>query len=77
MSDPRLNAHFLERLARRSGGRVIAPGDVPRLPDLLTAGIPAARVSATRDLWHTGWSFAAIVLLLGTEWVLRRRWGLR
>jgi hypothetical protein len=77
MSDPRLNAHFLERLARRTGGRVIAPGDVPRLPDLLTAGIPAARVSATRDLWHTGWSFAAIVLLLGTEWVLRRRWGLR
>jgi hypothetical protein len=77
MSDPRLNVQFLERLARRSGGRVIVPGDVPRLPDLLTAGIPAARLSATRDLWHNGWSFAAIVMLLGTEWVLRRKWGLR
>jgi hypothetical protein len=77
MSDPRLNVQFLERLARRSGGRVMAPGDVANLPDLLTAGIPAARLSATRDLWHTGWSFAAIVLLLGTEWVLRRKWGLR
>ncbi len=77
MSDPRLNVQFLERLARRSGGRVIAAGDVPRLPDLLTAGIPAARLSATRDLWNTGWSFAAIVMLLGTEWILRRRWGMR
>jgi uncharacterized membrane protein len=77
MSDPRLNVQFLQRLARESGGRVIAPSDVASLPDLLTAGIPAARLSATRDLWHTGWSFGAIVLLLGTEWVLRRKWGLR
>ena len=77
MSDPRLNAQFLERLARKSGGRVIAPGDTTRLPDLLAAGIPAARLSATRDLWHNGWSFAAIVMLLGTEWVLRRKWGMR
>jgi hypothetical protein len=77
MSDPRLNVQFLERLARRSGGRVMAAGDVTGLPDLLTAGIPAARLSATRDLWHTGWSFAAIVMLLGTEWVLRRKWGMR
>jgi hypothetical protein len=29
-----------------------------------------------RDLWNTGWSLAAIVVLLGCEWLLRRRVGL-
>jgi hypothetical protein len=77
MADPRLNGQFLERLARTSGGRVITNGEERKLPDLLSAGIPAARLIATRDLWHNGWSFAALVLLLGTEWVLRRRWGMR
>ena len=77
MSDPRLNMHLLERVARASGGRVIAPGEGPALLEALRAGIPAARLSVTHDLWHNGLSFAAIVMLLGTEWVLRRRWGLR
>jgi hypothetical protein len=39
--------------------------------------VPAAVLSVRRDLWHNGWSFAVIVLLLGAEWVVRRRWGLR
>ena len=34
-------------------------------------------LAATADLWNTGWSFGAIVLLLSAEWVLRRLWGLR
>jgi hypothetical protein len=29
-----------------------------------------------RDVWHTGWSLALIVALLGLEWVWRRRVGL-
>lgn len=56
---------------------MIAPGDGAALRDALTAAVPAARLAVTEDLWHTGWSFAALVLLLGAEWILRRRWGLR
>ncbi|OFW11538.1 MAG: hypothetical protein A3H96_22805 [Acidobacteria bacterium RIFCSPLOWO2_02_FULL_67_36] len=77
MTDPRLNTQLLERLASASGGHVTAPADVRRLVDRLRAGVPAARRAAERDLWHNGWSFAVILLLLGAEWILRRRWGLR
>jgi uncharacterized membrane protein len=77
MTDPRLNLQVLQRIARRSGGRMIAEGDGATLVEALRSGAPAAQVAVTRDLWHNAWSFAAIVLLLGAEWILRRRWGLR
>jgi hypothetical protein len=30
-----------------------------------------------QELWQTPWLFAAVILLLAGEWVLRRQWGLR
>ncbi len=77
MTDPRLNMPLLQRVAQASGGRVLGESDVPALADSLRSRLPAAALAATRDLWNTGWSFAAIVLLLTAEWVLRRQWGLR
>jgi uncharacterized membrane protein len=77
MTDPRLNAELLERLAFASGGRVIAPGDAAALAAALRDAVPAATLAVRRDLWHNAWSFLAIVTLLAGEWVLRRRWGLR
>jgi uncharacterized membrane protein len=77
MTDPRVNLLVLQRVALASGGRVIAPGDASDLVDDLLANVPAATLMVRRDLWHTGWSFIAILALLAAEWVLRRRWGLR
>ncbi len=77
MSDPRLNVRVLQRLALSSGGRVVERGEVGALVNDLSAAVPAAALLVQRDLWHNGWSFAAILALLGTEWLLRRRWGLR
>lgn len=77
MADPRLNVEVLRRIARTSGGRLVAPGEMAALLTTLSAGIPDSRLPIQRDLWHNGWSFAAVVVLLGTEWVLRRRWGMR
>ena len=77
MADPRLNLQVLQRVALRSAGRVLVPGETAALRDRLRAAVPAARLAVTRDMWHTGWSFAAILALLMSEWVLRRRWGLR
>ena len=77
MTDPRLNLPVLQRVAFASGGRLISDAEIGALPDLLRAGVPAAMLSVRRDLWHNAWSFAAIVALLGAEWILRRRWGLR
>ena len=77
MTDPRLNLALLERVASATGGQVMAEEQIGSLTELLRARVPAAMLSLRRDLWHNGWSFAAIVLLLGAEWVVRRRWGLR
>jgi uncharacterized membrane protein len=77
MSDPRLNLQVLGRVTAATGGQVIAATGVESLTELLRDRVPAAVLSVRRDLWHNGWSFAAIVLLLGAEWVVRRRWGLR
>jgi uncharacterized membrane protein len=77
MTDPRLNAQLLQRVALASGGRLVSAGDATAIVDGLRAGLPAARLAVTHDLWHNGWSFAAIVMLLAAEWLLRRRWGLR
>jgi uncharacterized membrane protein len=77
MADPRLNVQLLQRVAAATGGRLVNEDEVDALAGLLRARIPAAVLSVRRDLWHNGWSFAAIALLLGAEWLLRRRWGLR
>jgi uncharacterized membrane protein len=77
MADPRLNVRVLQRIAAAWEGRVIESGDIAALPGQLRAAIPSAAIVARRDLWHNGWSFAGLVLLLAGEWLLRRRWGMR
>lgn len=77
MTDPRLNVQVLQRIALRSGGRLVNAGEMAALSERLRAAVPAARLTTTHELWHSGWSFAAILVLLSAEWLLRRRWGLR
>jgi uncharacterized membrane protein len=77
MTDPRLNTPVLERIALASGGRLVTPQDIGTVVDALRRRAPAARLAVTHDVWDTGWSFVALVLLLGAEWIVRRRWGLR
>ncbi|MGI8671247.1 MAG: hypothetical protein ACR2LU_01425, partial [Luteitalea sp.] len=76
--DPRRNDAVLRRLAERSGGAVIAPDELGGLPARIrrAAAAPTARL-VERDVWHNGWTFVGLSALLGTEWALRRRWGLR
>jgi uncharacterized membrane protein len=77
MTDPRLNEDTLQRVARASGGAVLAAGDTGALVDRLQGAAPGAVLALRRDLWHTGWSFAILAGLLAAEWLLRRRFGLR
>ena len=77
MTDPRLNLPVLQRVTLRSGGALVTSGETAALAQRLRAAVPAARLAVTYELWHTGWSFAAILALLTSEWVLRRRWGLK
>ena len=77
MTDPRLNEDTLQRVARASGGLVLAAGDTATLVDRLNGAAPGAVLALRRDLWHTGWSFTVLAGLLASEWLLRRSWGLR
>ena len=77
MTDPRLNEDTLQRVARASGGAVLAAGDTAALVARLSAAAPASVLALRKDLWHTGWSFAILAGLLAAEWLARRAWGLR
>lgn len=75
--DPRLNEAYLRRLARSTGGRYVRAADASDIASWLQSSTPADGTPERRDLWHEPWAFAAIVLLLSAEWILRRVWGLR
>ncbi len=77
MTDPRLNEDTLQRVARASGGAVLAASDTKGLIDRLSVVAPAAALAMRKDLWHTGWSFGILIALLAAEWLTRRTWGLK
>ncbi len=70
---PETDHGLLSRLAKESGGTVIAPTELNRLPDLL----PRREVRITlapdeHELWDTPLALILILLLLTTEWIGRR-----
>lgn len=77
LTDPRLNEEVLRRLASASGGQYRRAGDLGDIRAALARPAPETLPPVARDLWHNAWTCAALVLLLSTEWVLRRRSGLR
>jgi uncharacterized membrane protein len=77
MAEPRLNEDVLRRIAAASGGAYLPANGASRLSSLLGEAALQPAAPRLRELWHTPWVFAAVILLLATEWMLRRRWGLR
>ncbi len=72
------DATVLEGLAAMTGGRSLAPEE---LPDLLLRMMDAresleVKTEAKRSLWDTWPFFLTLVGVLGTEWYLRKRWGM-
>ena len=76
MTQPRLNEAVLRRLSSETKGRYIRAADADQLPSLLRESRADAGTPEMRDVWHNGWSLLALIMLLGAEWVLRRRAGL-
>jgi hypothetical protein len=76
-ADPRLNEGYLRRIAGASGGRYVRDADAARVVSWLRDSVPQSAAPERRDLWDQPWAFALIVSILATEWILRRRWGLR
>lgn len=76
MADPRLNDDVLRRIAIATGGDYLRLDDAAGLPSLLAASAQSAPPQL-QELWHNVWIFVGLMVLLASEWVLRRRWGLR
>ena len=76
LMQPRLNDAVLRRLSSETRGRYIPAERADELPSLIRASRVDAGTPEMRDLWHNGWSLLAIIMLLGVEWVMRRRAGL-
>jgi uncharacterized membrane protein len=77
MADPRLHEDVLRRIALASGGGYLAAEEAAALPSLLSAAAGGPSAPRLEELWHNVWIFVGLIVLLSTEWALRRRWGLR
>jgi len=78
LDNPAADATVLESLAAMTGGRSLVPEELPSLIERLaedTEGLEV-RTETKKSLWDTWGLFALVVGLLGTEWYLRKRWGL-
>ena len=73
----RLRAWGAAALDSAASFRVMTRDDVDSLVGALRAATPAAALAVSTDLWHNGWSLVLIIGLLTSEWLLRRKWGLR
>ena len=69
------NRELLQKLSEETGGRYYRPSDVGRLPQEISYSQAGITGHETKDLWDMPAVFLAILLLKGSEWLLRRRWG--
>ena len=78
--ETRANAALLRQIAQRSGGRFYTPTALASLPGALSSDgtFTPVRFEEAREteLWHLPVFFIIVVLLLTTEWVLRKRSGM-
>jgi len=72
------DVNVLDDLAKRSGGELQAPEQLPELIRSLGQRTEVLEVTkeTTKSLWDTWLFFAVFVGLLAVEWFLRKKWGL-
>jgi hypothetical protein len=70
------NRPLLERLAAQTGGRYWKPADLSRLPSEISYSEAGITIRDTKELWNMPIVFLVILLLRGSEWLLRRKWGI-
>jgi N6-adenosine-specific RNA methylase IME4 len=68
----------MESLAATTGGKSLAPEELPELIRTLAADTQNLEVQreTKETFWDTWPFFLIVVALLSVEWYLRKRWGL-
>ena len=76
LENPQLNEDLLKQLAGQTGGAYFTMADAESLPKNIANVQNPIFVDAERELWAHPLILIAVVGLLGTEWLLRKRIGL-
>ncbi len=76
LETPQLNEALLKQLASQTGGAYFAISEAAQLPENIAFVQDPVFVDTERDIWAHPLIFIAVVGLLGTEWVFRKRIGL-
>jgi hypothetical protein len=74
---PTTNENLLKLLADKTGGEFITLRDDPERLGIESTPIKKITGYKTEELWDTYWIFILLVSLLSSEWLLRRKWGLK
>ena len=74
--DVRANTVLLGEIAGASGGRYLALGEWRKMLELLALQKHLVEKSTVVSLWNQRWLVAIVVLLLGSEWFVRKRCGM-
>jgi uncharacterized membrane protein len=69
------NRELLEKLASETGGRYWKPDELARLPNEISYSDAGISVRDIKELWNMPVVFLWLLLLISTEWLLRRKWG--
>jgi hypothetical protein len=69
------NRELLEKLAEQTGGRYYTPDDARKLAGNISYSEAGITTRETKDLWDMPMVFLLALMLRGSEWLLRRRWG--
>lgn len=72
--DSQLNADLLQRIAEVTGGTYLALADIDQLSRVLATENAALRRESRLPLWNMPFLFLCLILLKGSEWLLRLRW---
>jgi uncharacterized membrane protein len=69
------NRELLEKLAEQTGGKYYTPPDARRLAGEISYSEAGITTRETKDLWDMPMVFLLALMLRGSEWLLRRKWG--
>lgn len=69
------NRELLEKLSEQTGGRYYRPSEASKLANEISYSEAGITTRETRDLWDMPVIFLLALGIRGSEWVLRRRWG--
>ena len=70
------NRELLKNLSAQTGGRYWKPQEISKLASEVSYSEAGISIREAKDLWDMPAIFLLILLLRGSEWLLRRKWGI-